>query len=483
MGIIINQSFKNTITTYLGFAFGAVNTIFLYSYFLAEDYYGLVIFILSAANVIMPLLTFGVHNTMVKFFSSYTDKKEQAKFTTLMFFLPIFIIIPVGIIGVLVYENVVLFLTQKNALVENYVWMIYAVAIAMAYFEVFFSWAKVHLKTVFGNFLKEVFHRVVVMILLFALYLDFLDVETFIIALVIMYILRMMLMMASCLIIKKPQLKFSLPFNTITVLKYSSLIILAGSVANVLLEIDKVMLNQYLTIENIAFYSVAVFIAMVIVVPARAMHQIIYPITADLMNKKDHIALGDLYKRSSSALFVIGGGIFLLIVLNINELYKMLPEGYSSAVVVVYLIAAAKLSDTLLGNNNSIIFNSEYYRMILLFGVLLTVLTIVLNLLLIPVWGLNGAAIASLTSFLIYNSLKIWFVYYKFKIHPFNGDTIKVGGVLIVFLGVFCFWNFSFHPILNIGLKSVLIGIGYLFVIHKFSLSKDVSGLIMRFLK
>ena len=44
MGIIINQSFKNMVTTYFGFGIGAINTLFLFTYFLEKEYYGLVSF-------------------------------------------------------------------------------------------------------------------------------------------------------------------------------------------------------------------------------------------------------------------------------------------------------------------------------------------------------------------------------------------------------------------------------------------------------
>ena len=38
MGIILKQSFKNTVTTYLGFGIGAVNTLFLYTNLFNLDY-------------------------------------------------------------------------------------------------------------------------------------------------------------------------------------------------------------------------------------------------------------------------------------------------------------------------------------------------------------------------------------------------------------------------------------------------------------
>ena len=87
MGIILKQSARNLVTTYLGFGIGAINTLFLYTNFLEQEYYGLVSFLLSAANLIWPLMAFGVHNTLVKFYSSYDSKAEKDKLLTLVFFL------------------------------------------------------------------------------------------------------------------------------------------------------------------------------------------------------------------------------------------------------------------------------------------------------------------------------------------------------------------------------------------------------------
>ncbi|HAO15007.1 MAG TPA: sugar isomerase, partial [Tenacibaculum sp.] len=70
MGIIFKQSLKNTVIIYLGFLIGGINTIFLYARFLKEDYYGLVTFVLSSSNLIMPLIVLGTHNTIIKYFTS-----------------------------------------------------------------------------------------------------------------------------------------------------------------------------------------------------------------------------------------------------------------------------------------------------------------------------------------------------------------------------------------------------------------------------
>ena len=70
MGIVQNQTFKNTIITYFGFGIGAINVLFLFTHFLEDDYHGLVAFVLSTSIIMMPLFALGVHNSIIKFYSS-----------------------------------------------------------------------------------------------------------------------------------------------------------------------------------------------------------------------------------------------------------------------------------------------------------------------------------------------------------------------------------------------------------------------------
>ncbi|MFD2823474.1 lipopolysaccharide biosynthesis protein [Lacinutrix iliipiscaria] len=483
MGIVATQSIKNTIVTYLGFGIGAINTLFLYTEFLSADYFGLVVFVLSTANLMMPLLMFGVNNSLIKFYSSYKTKKLQSNFLSFMLFLPLLIIIPLGLIGSLFYETIATWLSKENYIIKDYTWLIYVLSAVLAYFEIFFSWSKVHFKSVFGNFMREAFHRIFTMILLLAVYLKKLTVEEFIYAIVIVYIVRTFIMMFYAFSIRFPKLNFNRSFNYSTVLKYSFLIIIAGSVSMVLLDLDKFMLGELIKIENIAYYSVAIFIATVIAVPARAMHQIVNPLTASFLNNKQYSDLKSLYKKSSINLFIIGGFIFVLIIVNINQLYELLKPEYSQGLYIVFIISVVKLIDNLLGNNNAIIFNSNYYRIILTFGFCIVLLAIILNLILIPKYGIEGAAIASLIAFLIYDSLKLWYVNLKFKMHPFSQKTLQTLVLIIILCFGFYFWEFPFHPIINIAIKSILASLLYAFVVHKFCLSEDISSILNKIFK
>ncbi|TXE11693.1 oligosaccharide flippase family protein [Seonamhaeicola algicola] len=484
MGIVASQSLKNVASTYLGFIIGAINTLFLYTKFLSDEYYGMVGVMLSAAHVMMPLMAFGVHNTLVKFYSSFKTRVSLNSFLTLMVLLPMLVIIPVSIIGYVFYDVIGNFLASKNTLIKNYVWHTIVIAVALAYFEVFFAWAKVQMKTVFGNFMKEVFHRVASMVLLFGLYLEVLNVEQFMVGLVCMYLLRMLIMKMYAFSIRLPVITFKKIGNVSSILKYTSLILIAGSVASILLDVDKVMLGKLLVnLNNVAYYNVAVYIATVIVVPQRSMHQILMPLSAKYLNEKDFDALDALYKKSSLNLLIVSGFIFLLIVLNVKQFYFLIDPQYSVGIYVVLLISTAKLYDAMLGSNNAILFNSDYYRVILVLGVVLVVLTLVLNIVFIPRYGINGAAIATFLAIVFYNSAKLFFVYKYFKIQPFTQQSLKVGVLLLACVVLFYFWDFPFTPIVSVILKSTLISVLYLFVVYRFRLSEDITYAMQKLLK
>ncbi len=483
MGIVLKQSLNNTIITYTGFAIGAINTLFLYTNFMQAEHYGLIQVVLSVAAVLMPILAFGVPNALVKFYSSFTSEEEQEGFLTMMLLLPLLFIVPIALLSYFANEAIGTLLSNKNPIVRDYVWHIFLAGMAMAYFEVFYAWARIRMKSVFGNFLKEVFCRLGQSVLLVLLYFDTIGIDAFINALIGFYLLRMLIMKLYAYKLRMPKVQFLVPGNWWDIIKYSGLIILGGSTAIVLMEVDKVMLNNFLELENVAYYAVAGFIASTIAVPSRAMHQITYPMTAEYLNRNDKSSLKQLYQKSSLTLLIISGFLFLLIILNLEDLYELLPKGYTGGFMIVFWIGLAKVYDALLGNNNSILYNSDYYRSILFFGVLLAVMAVGFNLWLIPTYGINGAAIASFSAFFIYNSLKLYYVKTKFQISPFTSETVKVFALLLLVGVLFYAFQFEFHPIVNILLKSTLITTMYVGVLYRFKISEDVYGLLSKFLK
>lgn len=479
MGVILKQSSYNTIIILIAFSIGGINTLFLYTNFLTPENYGLVVFLLSSANVLMPLTAFGVQYTIVKFFSSYKTKVERDRFLSMAIILPLFIAIPIGFFGVLFYEKITQLLSLENSLIQDYTYIIYLIAITTAYFEVFYSWSKVQLKSIFGNAIKELFSRIMIMILLILVWLELINQHQFILFLTASYFLRMFVMQFYAFKLYMPKFSFHFPENMKEVINYSGFIILAGSAGAILLDIDKVMLPAKEALEFTAYYSVGVFIASVIEAPGRAMLQIVSPLTSKAINESNNNEIKSLYKRSSINLLTVCGLFFILINSNLDQLYLLInrPE-YSQGILVVLMISIAKLYNMFLGNNGAIISNSKYYKILLPYSLGMAFSVTYLNIYFIEIFGMNGAALSTLIVILIFNTIKIWYVKKKFNVVPFNNKTLVSFSLIILYYFLFHFWDFKFLPIINIVLKSSIISISYIIIIFKLNLSPQITSLI-----
>jgi len=501
LGIVFKQSFKNTLIIYLGFLIGGINTLVLYTRFLGDEYYGLATYVFSASNLIMPITAFGVHFTIIKFFSGYTSKNEQDKFLSSVIFLPLLIAIPIGYFWDYFHNWIMHYVAKSNSkenlVIENYTIYIYIIAVCTAYFEVFYSWARVQMQSVFGNVLKELYNRVAVMVMLLAVFFQFITKEEFLIYMSIAYILRTFLMMIYAFRLYTPKFSFSLPDNIKEVLRYTFYIILAGSAGAIILDIDKVMIPGKEGFEKAAYYTVAVFIGSFIEAPSRAMGQILQPLTSKALNENNSIETENLYKKSSINLLLIGGLFYVLVNCNVEELFRLMPnKNYADGgALVVLLISSAKLFLMSLGSNGAIISNSKFYRITLPVGVGMALSVYFLNDYFYNSLGMGteGLALATLITVVVFNIYKLWFVKEKFNMTPFTNKTfLMIVIILIMFLG-FNFWNFSvpefyvldfpIHPIVNILLKSIIIMVVYGFIVVKMSISEQINNLAKRYVK
>jgi len=481
MGIVFKQSFYNTIILFLGFGLGAFNVLFLYTHFLNETYFGLIIFLFSTANLIMPLLVFGIQHTIIKFYSSYSREEQRDSFLTTAILLPLLIIIPVAIVGINAYDTISNWIAHKNIIIKSYVYLIFFIAIFMGYFEIFYSWSRVQLHSVFGHFIKEVFARFCIMLLLFAVHFNWLTSQEFIYAMVMVYFLRVLIMAFYALLLYKPKILLKLPKNIKEILTFSFYIILAGSAGNILLEIDKFMIPQIVDISQEAYYAVAIFIASTIAIPTRAMQQIINPITAYELNKNNMTKVGELYKKSSINLLIIGGLFFLLIILNLKDIYLIINnQDYANGIFVVVIISIAKLLELSLGINNAILTNSNYYKVYFYLSIGMAISVIILNKWLIQLLGINGAALSTLIVVAVFNTIKVWYVHLKMRIQPFSKKTL-----VLIFLGLATYSivnlvKLNFHPIINITAKGILISLIYMILILKFHISAEVDNIVKK---
>ena len=63
-------------------------------------------------------MAFGVQNTLIKFFSAYTQKQQQDRFLSLMLLLPLLLAAILGTVGMVFYKMIYGFFDDENTIVQ-----------------------------------------------------------------------------------------------------------------------------------------------------------------------------------------------------------------------------------------------------------------------------------------------------------------------------------------------------------------------------
>ena len=482
MGIIAKQSFYNSISIAFAFLIGALNTVYLYPTYMGSEFQGLIVALLAFSNLIQPFISFGVQHALIKFYSACETKQDRDALLNFSMLLPLLLFILLLPFLFVFKEDIIDIISAKNSKIGRYAFLIIAVAFSTAYFEVFYNWLRVKLKSVFGNFLKEFYPRALIFVLVLSYAFDYINLDGFIWALIGGYYLRLLIVMIYSFRVYTPKFQFHLPVQYRSILKYSFLIFMSGAAASLVLDIDKSMISNVLTVENVAYYSVAVFIASVVEFPGRAMFQIISPMVAKALNENDIDRLATLLKKSANNLLLGAGLLFLLINLNLVDFYHWVDlKGYDKALDVVFIISLGKLFTMSMGCLNNIITNSKYYTYVFWFSIVSAILAVALNLYFIKKLGIIGAAYSTLIVITLINIAKIVLIQFTFKINPFSNKTLFTLGIILLLYVLIPRIVLGFSPFLSLIIRSLGIIIIFLIFSRVFKLTGDLQNLINKF--
>ena len=132
---------------------------------------------------------------------------------------------------------------------------------------------------------------------------------------------------------------------------------------------------------------------------------------------------------------------------------------------------------------------SKHYRLSLLFVLTLSIATILLNIYLIPLWSINGAAFALLFAYSLYYLILLVYLWLTLHVSPFSLAQVKVVLIVALMVGANWLWELTvaklllangstFMLILNAAIKTTLLfGAGILLIYHS-HISSYVNELI-----
>ena len=130
---------------------------------------------------------------------------------------------------------------------------------------------------------------------------------------------------------------------------------------------------------------------------------------------------------------------------------------------MVLYIGIGKLMDVAFSVNSEILVFSKYYRFNLIATIGMSILIVALNYWLIPIYGIEGAAMASALVMLLYNLTKFIFLKIRLGFSPFSTETLKILVVGITASSIGRYKIFDLDPIPQMIATSVLVLAFYLF--------------------
>ena len=441
MGLVVRQSFKSTLVTYVGVALGALNLLYFFPRYLNPELIGIRELLLGVALSLSIFTQLGLQSAMSRFFPYFQDEEREHN-GFLLFSLG------VGSVGFLLFGG--LFWAMRDLWqglfaanspeANRYWWMILPLTGLIMLQNILEIWARLHLRIVVNALLREILLRAGLTVLTLAFGHGYLGWDAFLWGIcgtyaALVVLLARYLHLMGVLYLDPSRIRVRRALRPLMI-RYSLWMIIGGAGVVIAERIDGLMLAWLTGLAATGIYSLSFFVGTIIEMPRRSVSQIAGTLITHAWKSKDYATLAKLHAQAALNQMLIGGMLLVLVWTHVEALFDLMPNGdiYKAGKWVVLWIGLARWFDMSNGLNSEIILNSPYYRFNLASILFLGLVSFGANYLMIPRYGLTGAAAGSTLSILLFNGLKGGFLWFKLRIQPFGRSTL---GALALLAGVY----------------------------------------------
>ena len=218
--------------------------------------------------------------------------------------------------------------------------------------------------------------------------------------------------------IDKPNHK-SESFTITEIFKTSSPMALSAIAYFIMQSIDIIILSIYEGFDQIAYYSVSVKLAMLTTLALMSVNIVIAPRIAEIYENQKMQKLQMLIKHSTRIIFSISICVLSVLFFFSEEILGLFGQGYVIANTALLFLLAAQFFNAVSGPGAIYLNMTGRQKTLNKILVSALIINISLNFYLIPTLGINGAAIATLASLIIWNTITTVLIYSRDKIKIF----------------------------------------------------------------
>ena len=475
MSSIQRQGITNTLITYVGVLIGFISVLFIQPNLLNPEELGLTRILIAAASIIATILPLSVQSVTTNFFPFF--RNEEKKHHGYFGFMLLFPLVGTLICGVLIYffkDIIIKQYINQSFLFVRYFDLLLPFAFFIALNIVLNAYSSSLFKTTFVAFFEGVLVRLLFIVSIVVYYFGLIDLTQFVYAFVSIYMMQAVSVFLYIYKIDKLSFKIDIPhLKTVGISKiinFSLLFTLASFASLSLRHLDTVMIGKYMSFEYVGVFAVSAYIALIIEIPLTSLERITHFKVSQAWANNDVVSVKDIYYKSVKYLMLIGGLFLIGIVVNIKDLLHLLPTIYHQGVSVTIIASLGAFFNISSGVNTSVLFTSNKYKYGNYLLYVLFVMGIVLNVLLIPRYGLIGAVLATSISTLVYNVLKFIVIRKFFKMQPYNLASLKTLLIIVIVFLISYFLPSTNNIVFSIIYKSSCIGLLYLLLTYQLNI-------------
>lgn len=482
MGIIQKDAFRTMLISYGGLLLGYLNKGFLFILLLTSEQIGLVNLLVAVGLLLAQLANFGTIYSVWKFFPFFRNISKNHYGFLFLNVLIVLVGLSICCISIFLFQaDILAYYAEKSGSFVDYFYLIFPIGISTVFFLLFENYMRGLNQNILPVFLNEFFLRIMLSVLLVCFSLTWISFDTFLIVYSLAHFIPGFILLIHLIRIK--ELKFSLKNITVPkrfkriIIQYSLFSYLNSIGALVVVTMDAMMIAAMLGLEETGVYTTVVYLVSAISVPYKSLLRISSPFVPLYWKEKKLDKMNELYKQVSSVSLIFVLFFFALVWINRTALFSFLGPEFQPGIYVFLFIMVGRILDMYLGLNGVIFYTSKKYKYDLLFTVFLIGIVFVLNLWLIPIYGMIGAAISTGFALIVYNLGRVAFVYFVYKMHPFEKHQFYVLGLFGSLIAFFEFFYPVFdNRIISIGIACVLFALLFFVPILKLNWNKDLEA-------
>jgi len=243
---------------------------------------------------------------------------------------------------------------------------------------------------------------------------------------------------------------------------------------NIIFWTDNFMIELFKTSVEVGYYNAANPLAQLLTFPLISLMFIYIPIITGLYSKGQHNEMNRNFVILSKWLFLTSFPIFAVLFLFPGECISYLfGVEYLPATLALRILSIGYIFNNLFGLCTHTLLAIGKTKFIMYASISAAVINIVLNTWLIPIYGINGAAFASVGAMLAINIVTAIKLYYLIHAHPVVKNLIKpvISSSVVIGLIYFVVQNYMY----NIFLLFLLFLVFCIVVIGLVILSKSLD--------